>query len=66
MSIYHMPFRGLARMTGGVINMPMLNGILMIINGRFFKGLSHVLKERRKLMKSKKTNKTMVSAAKEM
>lgn len=49
MSVYHMPFRGVARMTGGVINMPMLDGILQIVNGQFFKGLSHLLRERKKL-----------------
>ncbi len=54
MSIYHMPFRGVARMTGGIINMPMLDGILMIVNGHFFKGLSHFLMERRKMIKLKK------------
>lgn len=54
MSIYHMPFRGIARMTGGVMNMPMLDGILMIANGHFFKGLNHVLKERSKMMKAAK------------
>ncbi|MGJ7919096.1 beta-glucosidase family protein [Neobacillus sp. LXY-4] len=51
MSIYHMPFRGIARMTGGVVNMPMLDGILMVVNGHFFKGLSHVLKERSKMLR---------------
>ncbi|WP_186578475.1 beta-glucosidase [Aquibacillus kalidii] len=56
MSVYHMPFRGVARMTGGIINMPMLDGILMIVNGRFFKGLRHVLKERSKMLKVAKGN----------
>lgn len=54
MSIYHMPFRGIARMTGGVMNMHMLDGILMIANGHFFKGLNHVLKERSKMIKAAK------------
>ncbi|GFP76526.1 beta-glucosidase family protein [Clostridium fungisolvens] len=54
MSIYHMPFRGIARMTGGVINMPMVDGILMMANGHFFKGLNHFLKERRKMLKNNK------------
>lgn len=54
MSVYHMPFRGVARMTGGVINMPMLDGILMIVNGQFVKGLSHVLKERKKKIRISK------------
>lgn len=61
MSIYHMPFRGVARMTGGIINMPMLDGILQIVNGQFFKGLSHLLRERKKLMLE---NKRIASAAK--
>lgn len=48
MSVYHMPFRGIARMTGGAINMPMVDGMLMIANGHFFKGISKVLKEKKK------------------
>ncbi|MRH41628.1 glycosyl hydrolase [Aquibacillus halophilus] len=54
MSIYHMPFRGIARLTGGVVNMPMLDGILMMVNGHFFKGLGHLLKEKRKKLKASK------------
>ena len=54
MSVYHMPFRGVARMTGGFMNMPMLDGLLIMANGHFFKGLSHLLKERRKMIKGKK------------
>ncbi|MBU5593730.1 glycoside hydrolase family 3 C-terminal domain-containing protein [Amphibacillus sp. MSJ-3] len=54
MSVYHMPFRGMARMTGGIMNMPMVDGVLMIVNGHFFKGLKHVLKERKKMIKATK------------
>lgn len=54
MSVYHMPFRGVARMTGGIINMPMLDGVLMIVNGQFFKGASHFLRERKKLVQNSK------------
>ncbi|MFA9559021.1 beta-glucosidase [Evansella sp. AB-rgal1] len=54
MSVYHMPFRGMARMTGGIMNMPMLDGVLMIVNGQFFKGLRHVLRERKKMLKAAK------------
>jgi beta-glucosidase len=53
MSVYHMPFRGMARMTGGIMNMPMLDGILMMVNGHFFKGFGHLLKERSKMIKKK-------------
>ncbi|MGG1880233.1 glycoside hydrolase family 3 C-terminal domain-containing protein [Paenibacillus cisolokensis] len=55
MSVYHMPFRGIARMTGGIVNMPMLDGLLMMANGSFFKGLRHLLKERKKLMQTAKS-----------
>ncbi|MFN7252969.1 MAG: beta-glucosidase [Anaerobacillus sp.] len=55
MSVYHMPFRGMARMTGGIMNMPMLDGILMIVNGQFFKGLRHVIRERKKMLKAAKS-----------
>jgi beta-glucosidase len=57
MSVYHMPFRGVARMTGGIINMPMLDGVLMIVNGQFFKGLKHLLSERSKMRKLAKAMK---------
>ncbi len=48
MSVFNMPFRGIARMTGGLVNMPMLDGILMIVNGHFFKGLAKLLRERKR------------------
>lgn len=54
MYVYHLPFRGISRMTMGTVNMRMVDGILMAVNGRFFKGLSHFLKERKKLIKNKK------------
>lgn len=65
MSIYHMPFRGIARMTGGIVNMSMLDGILMMINGHFFKGLKHVLKERRKLYRGRKNVKLITTASRQ-
>lgn len=52
MSVYHMPFRGMSRMTGGIITMPMLDGILLIANGHFFKGIGKLLSERRKMVKN--------------
>lgn len=64
MSIYHMPFRGMSRMTGGIINMPMLDGILMIVNGHFFKGLNHLLKERKKMIQNRNSQITIVNSGK--
>ena len=41
--IYNMPFRGIAKMAGGVCTMEMAEGILTICNGHFFKGLGRVI-----------------------
>ncbi|WP_263705628.1 beta-glucosidase family protein [Shouchella tritolerans] len=57
MSILNLPFRGIARMTGGIVNMPMLDGILLMVNGHFFKGFWQVTKEKAKLIKAKRKSK---------
>ena len=44
----HLPYRQLARMTGGIIDIPMLDGILVMINGHFWKGLGITLKAHKK------------------
>ncbi len=54
MFIWHMPFRGMSRMSGGAINRPMLDGLLTIVNGHFFKGLGKTLKELRIMLKNNK------------
>jgi beta-glucosidase len=40
--IYNMPFRGIAKMIGGAVDMAMAKAILEIFNGRFFAGLAHL------------------------
>ncbi len=55
--IYNMPFRGIAKMTGGAINMDMVEGILKIVNGHFLQGLSHVIGARIRLSKANKETK---------
>ena len=40
---YNMPFRGIAKMTGGMCTMEMAEGILIIVNGHFFKGLGQII-----------------------
>jgi len=40
----NLPYRALARMTGGAIDQPMLDGILTMANGRFFAGLRQTLR----------------------
>lgn len=41
--IYNMPFRGIAKMTGGMVTMEMAEGILTAVNGHFFKGLGRII-----------------------
>lgn len=42
--IYNMPFRGLAKMTGGAITMEMSYALVEIVNGKGFKGFYHFVK----------------------
>jgi beta-glucosidase len=39
-----MPFRSVARMSGGIVDMDMLEGILKMVNGRFIAGLWHYVR----------------------
>jgi len=49
----NMPVRAIAKMSGGAVNMPMVDGILKIANGRFLAGLGTVLVEAVKLFKAR-------------
>ncbi len=40
---YNMPFRAIAKMTGGMVSMEMVRGIVRIVNGHFFSGLGGVI-----------------------
>lgn len=44
MFILELPFRSVARMSGGKVNYEKLDGILLMVNGQFFKGLTHYIK----------------------
>lgn len=41
--IYNMPFRGIAKMSGGWVSMDMVKGIVLIVNGHFFKGMNKLI-----------------------
>lgn len=41
--IYNMPFRGIAKMTGGMVTMEMAEGIVTAVNGHLLKGLGRVI-----------------------
>lgn len=44
MFLYNMPFRGIAKMTGGMVTMDMVHAIVEMVNGKLGKGLIHLLK----------------------
>lgn len=41
--IYNMPFRAIAKMTGGMVSMEMAEGILQMVNGQFLRGLGQTV-----------------------
>lgn len=48
MVVFHLPFRGLARMSGGAFSMEMVDGLLIAVNGNFIKGIRHLIKASKK------------------
>ena len=40
---YNMPFRGIAKMTGGAVSMEMVYGIVDAVNGHFMRGVKKVV-----------------------
>ena len=41
--IYNMPFRGIAKMTGGAVSMEMAEGMVKVVNGHFFQGMKMII-----------------------
>ncbi len=41
--IYNMPFRAIAKMTGGAVSMDMVRGMVKVVNGHFFKGVKQIV-----------------------
>ncbi len=54
MGVYHQPMRGISRMTGGAVHWEQLDGLIMMFNGSFFKGLHKFRVEGKKLKKERK------------
>ena len=56
--IYNMPFRGIGKMTGGIVSQYMVDGIVKMVNGRFFAGAGQVISgffKQRKVLKKANT-----------
>ena len=45
MFIYNMPFRALAKFSGGLVSMEMAEDILFLVNGHFFRGLGRIIRD---------------------
>ena len=41
--IYNMPFRAIAKMTGGAVDSKMVDGIVKVVNGHFFGGVGSII-----------------------
>ena len=41
--VYNMPFRAMAKMSGGMVSREMVESIVTIANGHFFRGLGGVI-----------------------
>ncbi len=64
--VYNMPFRAVAKMTGGVVSMEMAEGIVKIVNGHFFKGAGALIGGFfRNRKKNKEYEKALARAGKE-
>ncbi len=65
LSIYNMPFRGIAKLMGVMVNMEMVDAILYIVNGHFWGGLGRLIGAwRRKGKQDKQTAEILANAGK--
>ena len=65
MGVVHQPMRGMSRFSQGGLRMSQLDGLIMVFNGHFFKGLHHFFKEGRRYKKLDKEEKKAQKAVKE-
>ena len=61
--IYNMPFRAIGKMSGGIVSRRMVQDILLIVNGHFFRGFGRVIADLfRNLSANRKFKKRLESA----
>ena len=59
--IYNMPFRAIAKMSGGMVSRRMVSDILLVVNGHFFHGVGNIIAHFFSNMKSnRKFNKNLL------
>ena len=54
MALYHNPMRNMSRLTGGALSWGQLDGMILMFNGHFFKGVRKFFKSGKKKIKNKK------------
>jgi len=54
MALYHNPMRNISRLTGGAVKWGQLDGMILMFNGHFFKGLGKFFKAGKKIKNTKK------------
>ncbi|MCH5180771.1 MAG: glycoside hydrolase family 3 C-terminal domain-containing protein [Erysipelotrichales bacterium] len=64
MGVVHQPMRGMSRMTGGMIHWRQLDGLIMMFNGKFFKGAHKFFKEGRNYKKQRKLKEKQLKESK--
>ncbi|MCH3909607.1 MAG: glycoside hydrolase family 3 C-terminal domain-containing protein [Bacilli bacterium] len=64
MGVYYNPLRNMSRMSGGMICWKQLDGLILMCNGHFFKGLHKFFKEGRLRKKEKKAAKKALAEGK--
>ena len=47
MGVFNQPFRGVYRMTGGMISKEMMDGVMEVVNGHFWRGWHHFFRQMR-------------------
>ena len=62
MGVYYIPIRALSRMSGGMITMKQVDGLIEAFNGHFFKGMHHFFKAGRAAKKAAKQRKKNAAA----
>ena len=60
--IYNMPFRALGKMTGGMVSQKMVDDIVFLVNGHFFRGVGRLIAD---FVRNNKENKRFTNLLKE-
>ena len=63
--IYNMPFRAMGKMAGGMVSEQMVDDIVFLVNGHFFRGLGRVIRDFFRNMRGNKAFMKQLEANKE-